>query len=141
MFEKPRVLDGKTIAAFSRIYVEVQGKIKNLEAEKQDIKNALFGHFDLVQGLDSAAEIECGDGYKFTREIRVSKRIDEIELEEKLEPNVWKKITVSKRSIDETKLKKAIANDIVDKNIIKACVVKKKTYAFTHPSIKRAAEE
>jgi hypothetical protein len=134
---KVAVLDEGTITSISRVYADIQEKIKKLETEKQTIKDMLFNHFDLTQGKNSAAEIECGDGFKFAREIRTSKRIDEIKLEETLKPAVWKSITSTKRLVDETKLRRAISSNIINKNVIKNCVVEKKTFAFTHPSIKQ----
>jgi len=134
---KVAVLDEGTIASISRVYADIQEKIKKLETEKQTIKDMLFNHFDLTQGKNSAAEIECGDGFKFAREIRKSKTLDETKLKEALEPSVWKSVTSTKRTIDETKLKKAISNNVINKNVVKNCVIEKKTYAFTHPSIRQ----
>jgi hypothetical protein len=135
---KTQVLNDETVVSLSRIYVDIQVKIKELEAERQNIKETLFRHFDLTVGKETPAEIECGDGFKFAREVRVSKRLDEIKLEEMLEPVIWRKVTTVNRSVNETKLKKAIANNVINKNVIKKCIVEKRTFAFTHPSVKRA---
>jgi len=134
---KPKVLDGDSLIIVSEMYTDIQVKIKKLEEEKQSIKKMLFNHFDLTQGKNTYGDVECGDGFKFAREVRTSKRIDEVKLQETLEPAIWKSITSTKRTVDETKLRRAISANVINKNIIKNCVVEKVTFAFVHPSIKQ----
>ena len=114
-------------------YVKIQKQIKELNKGKADMKKRLFDYFDTTNGVDSKAEIDCGDGFKFAREIRETKKIDEMELKDALDPSVWKKVTISQRILDETKLRRAVANGIIDKGVIKDCVVINQTFAFTHP--------
>jgi len=133
----PRVLDDESITTLSQVYSDIQSKIKKLEEEKKVVKEMMFAHFDLTQGKNTYGEAECGDGFKFAREVRTSKRIDEVKLQETIEPSVWKSITSTKRTVDETKLRRAISANVINKNIIKNCVVEKVTFAFVHPSIKQ----
>ena len=133
-------LDTETLVSLSSLYTKIQSKIKELEQEKADIKSVLFTHFDLTVGEGEPAVIDCGDGFRLKRERRSSKSIDEKKLEEILEPTIWKKVTVTKRELSETKLKKAMTEGTVKQSDVKKAVVERVTFAFTHPVVKQEQE-
>lgn len=134
-------LTKKELEVLSVQYNDIQGEIKRLSKTKSSIKETLFAYFDSVAGKDIPAEIETQNGFRFTREERVNFLLNETKLKSTISMDAWKAITITKREIDEDKLKKAILKGIVDEDAIRKATDITKTFTFNHRKIKATEEE
>ena len=125
----------------SAAYERIQEAQKTLKVQQADIRQALFNHFDVCVGEGTEAEIELGDGFRFTREARTTLRLDTQSLEKSLEPAAWKSITIVKREVDEDKLKDAMSKGKVSEDVVRENMIKSTVYSFNHRKIKSSEEE
>jgi len=134
-------LTKKELDVLSAQYEDIQNEIKSLNKTKSSIRETMFAYFDSVAGKDTPAEIETADGFKFTREERVNFLLNETKLKNTIGVAAWLAITVTKREIDEDKLKKAIIKGVVDEDVIRKATDITKTFTFNHRKIKATEEE
>jgi len=125
-------LTQKNLLELSQEYESVQKEIKTLNSLKTEIKARLFDHFDTVVGKDAEADVELDDGYRFTREARITRTLDASALEQRLAPDAWKSITLVRREVDEKKLKAAMSKGKVSEDDVRDCMVTSKIFTFNH---------